>query len=107
MFHCAGALPQQKISFLSAKKRSLYRNSIPFLIGVNSAFSDLNSYLNYSNVTFSVTSGTSKGGARDARPLEVRILSISCSFWENLAKLYVGASRRVGAPTSGKSGYDN
>ena len=28
----------------------------------------------------------------DARPpLGVQILSISCSFWENLAKLYVGA----------------
>ena len=32
----------------------------------------------------------------------VQILSIACSFWENLAKLYVSAPR-VGAPTSGKS----
>ena len=41
----------------------------------------------------------------DARPpLEVQILSISCSFWENLAKSYVGAPPwRVGAPSSGKS----
>ena len=32
-------------------------------------------------------------GTRDARPLPrgVQILSISCSFWENLAKSYVGA----------------
>ena len=27
----------------------------------------------------------------DAHPPGVQILSISCSFWENLAKLYVGA----------------
>ena len=33
-----------------------------------------------------------RGGARDARPpWGVQILSISCSFWENVAKLYVGA----------------
>ena len=32
-----------------------------------------------------------KGGARDAHPPGVQILSISYSFWENLAKLYVGA----------------
>ena len=33
------------------------------------------------------------GGVRDARPppLGVQILSISCSFWENLAKLCVHA----------------
>ena len=36
-------------------------------------------------------SGGSKGGARDARPLGVEILSILCSFSENLAKSYVGA----------------
>ena len=35
----------------------------------------------------------------------VQILSISCSFWENLAKSYAGAPHpwRVGARTSGKS----
>ena len=33
-----------------------------------------------------------RGGAGDARPpLGVQILSISCGFWEILAKLYVGA----------------
>ena len=33
-----------------------------------------------------------RGGAGDARPpLGVQILSISCSFWENLTNLYVGA----------------
>ena len=37
-------------------------------------------------------SGESKGAVRDA-PV-VQILSISCSFWENLSKLYV----RVPAP---------
>ena len=36
-------------------------------------------------------------------PPGVQILSISCSFWENLAKSYVGAPWRVGAPSSGKS----
>ena len=35
-------------------------------------------------------SGASKGGVRNARPPGVQILSISCSFWENLAKSYVG-----------------
>ena len=33
----------------------------------------------------------------------VQILSLSCSFWEILAKSYVGAPWRVGAPTSEKS----
>ena len=36
-------------------------------------------------------------------PPGIRILSISCSFWENLAKSYVGTPPRVGAPSSGKS----
>ena len=38
-------------------------------------------------------SGGSKGGARGTRalPLGAQILSISCSFSENLAKSYVGA----------------
>ena len=37
-------------------------------------------------------------------PPGVQILSISCNFWETLAKLYVGApTPRVGAPTSRKS----
>ena len=35
--------------------------------------------------------------------LGVQILSISCSFWQNLAKSYVGAPRGVGTPSSGKS----
>ena len=39
-----------------------------------------------------ITSGGSKGGARDPRPpLGAQILSISCSFWENVAESYVGA----------------
>ena len=38
-----------------------------------------------------------RGGGREGRAPRVQILSISCSFWENLAKLYVGA------PTSAKS----
>ena len=33
----------------------------------------------------------------------VQILSISCSFCENLAKSYVGAPRGVGVPSSEKS----
>ena len=36
-------------------------------------------------------------------PAGVQILSISCSFWENLKKSYVGAPWRVGTPISGKS----
>ena len=35
-------------------------------------------------------------------PVGVQTLSILCSFWENLAGSYVGAPRRIGAPTSGK-----
>ena len=42
-------------------------------------------------------SGGSKGDAMDAPSLRIQILSISCSFWEKLAKSYVGA------PSSGKS----
>ena len=38
-------------------------------------------------------SGGSKGGARDERSRGTQILSISCSFWENMAKSYVGAPR--------------
>ena len=40
-------------------------------------------------------------GAQGAPPLGAQILSISCSFRENLAKSYVGAPppRGVGAPT--------
>ena len=41
-------------------------------------------------------SGGSKGGVTDAPP-RIQILSISCSFWEILAKLYLGA------PSLGKS----
>ena len=37
------------------------------------------------------------------RPPGVQILSISCSFWEILAKSYVGAPRWVGAPSPEKS----
>ena len=43
---------------------------------------------------FSIISAVAdlRGGVRDARPpLCVQILSISCSFWENLAKLRVHA----------------
>ena len=36
-------------------------------------------------------------------PNDVPILLISCSFWENVAKSYVGAPCRVGAPISGTS----
>ena len=37
-------------------------------------------------------SGGSKGGVRGTRPPPgAQILSIACSFWENLAKSYVGA----------------
>ena len=55
-----------------------------------------------SHIGSSISSGGSKGGARDA-PRGAQILSISCSFWENMAKSYVGTPRGVGAPFSGKS----
>ena len=35
--------------------------------------------------------GSKGGGVRDARHKGIQSLSISCSFWENLAKLYVQA----------------
>ena len=44
------------------------------------------------------TIGWSKRGRRDAPDLLVALFSISCSFWENLAKSYVGTPWRVGAP---------
>ena len=43
-----------------------------------------------------------RGGARDAPP-GAQILSISCSFGENLAKSYVGAPRGVGRPLFGET----
>ena len=57
--------------------------------------------LSYLKVPFSfctTTSGGSKGGARDARPLGVQILSISCSFWENLGKIVCWRPARELAP---------
>ena len=40
-----------------------------------------------------------------SRPLGVQILSISCSFWENLAKSYVGTPpRELAPPTRGNPG---
>ena len=43
------------------------------------------------------------GGREGCGPPGVEILSISCSFWENWAKSYVGAPWAVGASSSGKS----
>ena len=55
------------------------------------------SVMNYQHLQSRAGSGGSKGGARYAPG--VQILSISCSFWDYLAKSYVGAPpRRVGAP---------
>ena len=49
-------------------------------------------------------SGRFRGGAPGARPPpRPKIFSISCSFSRNLAKSYVGALRRVGAPFYGES----
>ena len=56
--------------------------------------------LHHSQIFFS---GRSKGG-REGRPPGVQILSISCSFWENLAKSYVGAKWGVGTPPQGNPG---
>ena len=55
--------------------------------------------------TESQTSGGSKGGREGRAPqLGAQVLSISCSFRENMAKSYVGVPPRgVGAPSSGKS----
>ena len=43
------------------------------------------------------------GGTRDAPPT-VQILSISCSLWENFAKLYVGAPSGELVPPQGNPG---
>ena len=57
---------------------------------------------------FSECSGGSKGGGRRGRvaPLGVQILLISCSFWEILAKSYVGAPPlgRLAPPPRGNPG---
>ena len=47
-----------------------------------------------------------RGNARDTLPPlpPVKTLSISCSFWENLANCYFDAPWTVGAPTSGNTG---
>ena len=48
-------------------------------------------------------SGRSKGDTRDVRPPpRVQILSISCSFWENLAKSYIGAPPESWRPHLGE-----
>ena len=49
-------------------------------------------------------SAGSKGDARDACPPGAQILSISCSFWENLAKTYVGAPGELAPPPRGNPG---
>ena len=42
-------------------------------------------------------------GGREGRSFPLQILSISCSFWENLAKSYVDAPLEGWRPTLGKS----
>ena len=56
-------------------------------------------------INFSYNAVADLRGARGTPPPGgAQILSISCSFWENMAKSYVGAPPRgVGAPSSGKS----
>ena len=49
--------------------------------------------------------GKSKGGARDTCSLGVQILSISCSFRENLAKSYVGTPWRILDPPLNGDNY--
>ena len=44
-----------------------------------------------------------RGGMRDVYPAGGQILSNSCSFWENLAKLYVGTPLGSWCPLLGKS----
>ena len=55
----------------------------------------------YQVLYITVFIGGSKGGARDAPPPAVQILSISCSFWEKYGQII--ASFRVGTPSSAKS----
>ena len=46
-----------------------------------------------------IHSGGSKGRRpRRAPPLRTKIFLISCSFWENLANVYVGAPQELAAP---------
>ena len=42
------------------------------------------------------------GGMRDVHPLGVQILSISCSFWENFAKSYIGTPLEGWCPHLGE-----
>ena len=50
-------------------------------------------------------SGGSKGDRGMLAPSGVQILSISCSFWENFAKSYVGAPRELAPPPRGNPGF--
>ena len=45
-----------------------------------------------------------EGGTRNASPLVVLILSISCSFWGNLAKSYVEIPGGLAPPPRGNPG---
>ena len=61
------------------------------------------SVINYQHLQPRAGSDGSKGGARDAPG--VQILSISCSFWDYLAKSYWRPPPpRVGAPPLGNPG---
>ena len=51
-----------------------------------------------------LSGGSKGGGARDTPRLGVQILSISCSFWENLAKSSVGAPGELAPPPRGNPG---
>ena len=44
-----------------------------------------------------------RGGATERAPTRPKIFSISCSFWENLTKLYVGAPPEGRRPSYGES----
>ena len=44
------------------------------------------------------------GGEGRALPPGAKVLSFSCSFWENMAKSYVGAARELAPPPRGNPG---
>ena len=94
--------------------RKLRHKEVTLLFGVTDGISVLfvrrengvwNSYAFTCTIDLSLAVADLHSKILDARPPPgVQILSISCSFWEILAKSYVGAPPRgVGAPSSGKS----
>ena len=89
---------------ISVLKRWLY---IEIIIGITSRIGPIGVFLHIIRIVIGIGVGQwkhtiadgiggSKGGMRDVRAPGVQILSLSCSFRENLAKSCVGATPRPG-----------